>query len=287
MIKKMNESIINIEERIQLDKLNSVLDTYKQKSFQNNSNSPKLDFSISNCHVISLKLQFFKLKKIPIEVFKFGYLENLYLEGNEIQEIPSEIENLKYLKVLVLSLNPLNSLPHSLSKLQNLSELDLSRTNFTRIPLVFQNLSSLKDLTLERVQLKTLHGLPSKFIEKIILSILFYLDEIGDEYCSLPTNAIKLIRELENGIVSSEKRSEKIKDIESYFKPSLSELIDAFISGKIKENEKERLIFEMTPNLWQKLVPYLSPNSLLFNQIIQNLGYWNFFHEMSLEEYFI
>jgi surface protein len=90
----------------------------------------KLDLSNWNTYVSNEE----KMTAIPIEIFNFTWLKELYLTNNRLSEIPDSISRLQNLSTLFLSENRLSETPDSISHLQNLSRLYLGSNQLSELP---------------------------------------------------------------------------------------------------------------------------------------------------------
>jgi len=147
---------------------------------KNNSISEDPIFSVKNRKICSLILNWQGFEEIPFEIFKFRYLERLYLKGNRIKTIPKEIarlfrlkeialdgnrltqigsgfNNLKWLKRLTLNSNPqLKEISENLTDLQSIKTLLIFNTRLANLPKNIGKMRSLKILYVENTNLKTL-----------------------------------------------------------------------------------------------------------------------------------
>lgn len=121
--------------------------------------------------VVSLLLNNLDLKSIPSSVFKFRYLENLYLDHNKLNMIPKEILNLKNLQSLSFSHNFFEKLPDILRELYSLSILIFSNNPLYEIPNWIENLFQLVEIHMG--PLKKYKNLP-KILKR--LQNIIYLD---------------------------------------------------------------------------------------------------------------
>jgi len=76
----------------------------------------------------------FRIKRLPIELFHFGFLQELRLANNLLTALPAEIGLLRTLTSLDLSNNQLTVLPREISKLTGLTELLLYNNQLTVLP---------------------------------------------------------------------------------------------------------------------------------------------------------
>lgn len=93
-----------------------------------------IDTSLGKTDLMGLDMSGFRIKKLPIELFQFGFLLELRLSNNFLSVIPPEIGLLKTLTSLDLSNNQISSLPRELSKLTCLTELLLYNNQLTLLP---------------------------------------------------------------------------------------------------------------------------------------------------------
>ncbi|MEB3122172.1 MAG: COR domain-containing protein [Snowella sp.] len=112
----------------------------------------KLDLSNWNTYVSNEE----KITTIPIEIFNFTWLKELYLTNNRLSEIPDSISRLQNLSTLFLSENRLSETPDSISHLQNLSRLYLGSNQLSELPNSISRLPNLSKLDLSHNQLREL-----------------------------------------------------------------------------------------------------------------------------------
>lgn len=130
---------------------NGIIDDSSSNSSNNSSSSSKnsavtpfqtypkrdgitIDASIGKTDLMGLDMSGFRIKKLPIELFHFGFMMELRLANNFLTTLPSEIGLLRTLTSLDLSNNQLTVLPRELSKLTNLTELLLYNNQLTLLP---------------------------------------------------------------------------------------------------------------------------------------------------------
>lgn len=93
-----------------------------------------IDTTLSKSEVNGLDMSGFRIKRIPVELFNFGFIMELRLSNNFLTSIPAEISLLRTLSSLDLSNNQLTTIPRELSKLTNLTELLLYNNQLTLLP---------------------------------------------------------------------------------------------------------------------------------------------------------
>ncbi len=98
--------------------------------------------------VIKLVLKRNKLKKFPIEIFKFSNLQYLDLSKNNITEIPAQIGMLKDLQYFSISKNGLEQFPSQIGDLTNLYYLNGNQNELTDLPPEIGKLEKLRNLDL-------------------------------------------------------------------------------------------------------------------------------------------
>lgn len=134
-------------------------------STNNNSNSNKtavtpfqtypkrdgitIDASLGKTDLMGLDMSGFRIKRLPIELFHFGFMMELRLANNFLTNLPSEIGLLRTLTSLDLSNNQLTSLPRELAKLTNLTELLVYNNQLTQLPSEFGYLYQCQTLGIE------------------------------------------------------------------------------------------------------------------------------------------
>ena len=98
--------------------------------------------------VIKLVLRKKRLKKFPLEIFKFTNLQYLDLSKNDIEDIPAEIGQLKNLQYFAISRNGLEEFPTQIGGLTNLFYLEANNNNLTSLPAEIGKLEKLKTFDL-------------------------------------------------------------------------------------------------------------------------------------------
>jgi Leucine-rich repeat (LRR) protein len=93
-----------------------------------------IDTSLSKSDLVGLDMSGFRIKRLPIELFHFGFLQELRLANNLLTVLPPEIGLLGTLTSLDLSNNQLSAVPRELSKLTGLNELLLYNNQLTVLP---------------------------------------------------------------------------------------------------------------------------------------------------------
>ena len=131
-----------------------------------------------NVHKLCLNGQM--LTEIPLSIFKFYKLWNLYLNVNKIKVIPSEIGNLKDIHILELNSNELASIPSNIGELINLARFEVSNNNLSALPV---EIGSLTKLTWMDVSNNNLTSLPKTCKN---LMKLFVLNLSGNKLTRIP-----------------------------------------------------------------------------------------------------
>lgn len=108
-----------------------------------------IDASLGKTDLMGLDMSGFRIKRLPIELFHFGFMMELRLANNFLTNLPAEIGLLRTLTSLDLSNNQLSSLPRELSKLTNLTELLLYNNQLTQLPSEFGYLYQCQTLGIE------------------------------------------------------------------------------------------------------------------------------------------
>lgn len=108
-----------------------------------------IDTSLSKSEMSGLDMSGFRIKRLPIELFNFGFIMELRLANNFLTVIPPEIGLLRTLTSLDLSNNQLKSIPRELSKLTNLTELLMYNNQLTMLPCELGYLYQCQNLGLE------------------------------------------------------------------------------------------------------------------------------------------
>ena len=179
--------------------------------------SSNFDFSVSDSHVVTLRLIGKNLTSLPENIGNLESLTHLYLNVNHLTSLPNSFGNLKSLSVLSLAGNELSVLPESFGNLTELKTLYLFSNQLESLPESFGNLSKTKIILLYSNKLKSLPESIGKLksLQELELqdnNITVLPDTIGDldsiqilklhanfKLSSLPSSIIKLnftIREL-------------------------------------------------------------------------------------------
>ncbi|XP_055858844.1 leucine-rich repeat-containing protein 28 [Episyrphus balteatus] len=85
-------------------------------------------------------------RNVPIDLFLYENLEEVYLKENFITQIPKWLLNLTNLKFIHLSGNALEELPDDIYYLENLEFLDVSNNKITSLPHTIGEMKSLQRL---------------------------------------------------------------------------------------------------------------------------------------------
>lgn len=104
-------------------------DSTKTKVFRN------LDMALRNpgeVEILDLSKQ--HLKDVPVEIFKFTNLRELYLSKNRITKIPAEIGTLTKLEIVDFSRNKLESFPDEITKCTKLKKLIANNNIINELP---------------------------------------------------------------------------------------------------------------------------------------------------------
>lgn len=108
-----------------------------------------IDNSLSETQMNGLDMSGFRIKKIPFDLFHFGFLSELRLANNLLTLVPVEMGLLRTLTCLDLSNNQLTSVPRELGKLTNLTHFYLFNNQITMLPSEFGYLYQIEDIGLE------------------------------------------------------------------------------------------------------------------------------------------
>lgn len=108
-----------------------------------------IDTSLSKSDMNGLDMSGFRIKRLPLELFQFGFIMELRLANNFLTVIPPEISLLRTLTSLDLSNNQLTSIPRELSKLTNLTELLMYNNQLTMLPAELGYLHQCQNLGIE------------------------------------------------------------------------------------------------------------------------------------------
>jgi len=108
-----------------------------------------IDSSLSETQMNGLDMSGFRIKKIPFELFQFGFLSELRLANNLLTSVPVEMGLLRTLTCLDLSNNQLTSIPRELGKLTNLTHFYLFNNQIALLPSELGYLYQVEDFGLE------------------------------------------------------------------------------------------------------------------------------------------
>ena len=90
------------------------------------------------------------IRALSNELFRYTFLDKLYINRNKLTSLPPAIGQLKLLKLLDASENQLTSLPMELGMLTNLKNLNLDGNRLTALPNELGSLYRLRFLGLQR-----------------------------------------------------------------------------------------------------------------------------------------
>jgi Leucine-rich repeat (LRR) protein/MoxR-like ATPase len=126
--------------------------------------------------LISLDLNYNKIKKLPDFICGFRFLQTLDISRNRLRALPENIGNLNFLRALNLRDNELTDLPESIGNIHFLQRLDVSRNKLSSLPVGLKNCFVLNDFDISR---NRIDGLP-EIIENIAgRAQLTLIDHIG------------------------------------------------------------------------------------------------------------
>lgn len=108
-----------------------------------------IDNTLSKSEITGLDMSGFRIKRLPLELFQFGFIMELRLSNNYLTSIPPEIGLLRTLTSLDLSNNQLTAVPRELSKLTNITELLLYNNQLTALPAELGYLYQCQNLGIE------------------------------------------------------------------------------------------------------------------------------------------
>uniref|UniRef100_A0A1A9ZYI3 Leucine-rich repeat-containing protein 28 n=1 Tax=Glossina pallidipes TaxID=7398 RepID=A0A1A9ZYI3_GLOPL len=104
----------------------------------------------------TLHWSYLNIKDIPMDLYLYEDLEELYLKENYIAAIPKWFLNLTTLKFIHLAGNNLTKLPEEIYLLENLEFLDLSQNQLTALPETLCLLTNLEHLNVSTNELEML-----------------------------------------------------------------------------------------------------------------------------------
>ncbi|PIU63656.1 hypothetical protein COS83_00125 [archaeon CG07_land_8_20_14_0_80_38_8] len=131
------EKIILLEDQKQLNNYLLILNTITKEKIRNKilqENLEQLLTNKENQNITTLKLNNYKLAKIPETIEQLKNLKYLDLGSNQITTIPDSITQLKNLQELYLYNNQLTQIPETIEQLKNLKYLDLGSNQITTLP---------------------------------------------------------------------------------------------------------------------------------------------------------
>ncbi|XP_067902959.1 leucine-rich repeat-containing protein 10B [Heterodontus francisci] len=128
-----------------------------------------------------------KIKRLPVPICSFTYVEKLYISNNKLRELPNEFEQLVNLKILALDFNKFEDVPKVVCNMQNLTRLYLGSNRLMTIPPEFRNLENLRCLWIESNYFR-------KFPKQLINMPSLRSLQMGDNKLkSLPEDLVRFI----------------------------------------------------------------------------------------------
>lgn len=118
-----------------------------------------------------LHWSYLNLKQIPMDLFLYEELEEVYLKENFIADIPKWFLNLTGLRFINLSGNNISVLPEDIDLLENLEYLDLSQNQIAELPL---GLCLLQKLQYLNVRENNLTQIPEGILFLFIIDVYSY-----------------------------------------------------------------------------------------------------------------
>ena len=199
-----------------------------------------------------------KLTSVPMELYKFKDMKELYLDNNQLTSIPPEIGQLINLQKLLLLNNKLTSIPPEIGQLKNLQKLSLSYNQLTSIPSELGQLTNLQELWLHYNQLTSI---PSELGQLVNLQLL-YLS--ANQLTSIPSEIGQLVNLEQLGLTNNQLTSLPFElgklinlTIYGYDKPkpvsatpSFKEKLKSLTQKALEERQKET---EDYPSKWMIL----------------------------------
>ncbi|XP_070533770.1 leucine-rich repeat protein SHOC-2-like [Ptychodera flava] len=174
--------------------------------------NPSLNFTfgaLTPVNLTRLDVSRTSLRSVPLQMFKLGHLEELYLSQNALQELPHSVGSLKRLKILWVDENKIRDLPPSLGEIENLRELNahgnrlrtlpsemrtckrveklnLSDNNISVVPNVIVRMTRMKVFTLGNNKIRDFHRNATN------LRKLEYIDFGSNSLASVPNEVCQL-----------------------------------------------------------------------------------------------
>ena len=112
-----------------------------------------------------------KIRKIPVEIFKFSKLQFIQMTNCGIREVPQEMYQMKELTTIDLSKNEIREISTAISFLGKLVELNLSNNQLQEISPGIFNLENLEKLSVDNNFIREIPSNISKLKKLTILNI--------------------------------------------------------------------------------------------------------------------
>jgi hypothetical protein len=134
------------------------------------------DLAILQDRLVSLDLNYNKIKKLPDFICGFRQLQMLDASRNRLKTLPENIGNLSFLRSLNLRDNELTGLPESIGNIHFLQRLDVSRNKLTSLPAGLKNCFILNDFDISRNKIDGIPEIIENIAERAPLTLV---DHIG------------------------------------------------------------------------------------------------------------
>jgi Leucine-rich repeat (LRR) protein len=134
------------------------------------------ELSLLQERLVSLDLNYNKIKKLPDFICGFRLLQALDVSRNRLRTLPENIGNLSFLRSLNLRDNELTVLPESIGNIHFLQRLDVSRNKLTSLPLGLKNCFVLNDFDISRNKIDGIPDIIENIAERAPLTLI---DHIG------------------------------------------------------------------------------------------------------------
>jgi hypothetical protein len=136
------------------------------------------ELAILQDRLVSLDLNYNKIKKLPDFICGFRMLHSLDVSRNRLKSLPENIGNLNFLRSLNLRDNELTVLPESIGNIHFLQRLDVSRNKLTALPAGLKNCFILNDFDISRNKIDGIPEIIKNIAGRTPLTLIDHIETI-------------------------------------------------------------------------------------------------------------